>query len=124
MLVVYFSSVAENTHRFVEKLGVPALRIPVHATETVTAAEPYLLIIPTYGNADVPKQVIRFLNQPQNRHYLRGVVGSGNINFMDRYARAADIVSARCGVPVVHKFELLGTPEDVQIVKRHVNNDH
>ena len=28
--LVYFSSVSENTHRFVEKLGVPATRIPLH----------------------------------------------------------------------------------------------
>ena len=26
--LVYFSSVSENTHRFVEKLGIPAIRIP------------------------------------------------------------------------------------------------
>jgi protein involved in ribonucleotide reduction len=27
--LVYFSSVSENTHRFVEKLGLPATRIPI-----------------------------------------------------------------------------------------------
>ena len=27
--LVYFSSVSENTHRFVQKLGMPAIRIPV-----------------------------------------------------------------------------------------------
>ena len=27
--LVYFSSVSENTHRFVQKLGVPATRIPL-----------------------------------------------------------------------------------------------
>ncbi|MFZ0905310.1 MAG: class Ib ribonucleoside-diphosphate reductase assembly flavoprotein NrdI, partial [Mycobacterium sp.] len=28
--LVYFSSVSENTHRFVQKLGIPATRIPLH----------------------------------------------------------------------------------------------
>jgi protein involved in ribonucleotide reduction len=28
--LVYFSSVSENTHRFVMKLGMPAVRIPLH----------------------------------------------------------------------------------------------
>ena len=28
--IVYFSSVSENTHRFVQKLGLPAIRIPLH----------------------------------------------------------------------------------------------
>ncbi|MBL7659650.1 class Ib ribonucleoside-diphosphate reductase assembly flavoprotein NrdI, partial [Escherichia coli] len=27
--LVYFSSVSENTHRFVQKLGIPATRIPL-----------------------------------------------------------------------------------------------
>lgn len=123
MLLVYFSSVAENTHRFVEKVGAPTLRIPIAAAAPpVTAAEPYILVTPTYGNADVPKQVVRFLNDPANRELLRGVVGSGNINFGDDYARAADVISARTGVPVIHKFELLGTSEDVQIVRYHLEH--
>ena len=29
-IVVYFSSATGNTRRFVEKLGVPAARIPFH----------------------------------------------------------------------------------------------
>ncbi len=28
--LVYFSSVSENTHRFVQKLDLPAVRIPLH----------------------------------------------------------------------------------------------
>ena len=28
--LVYFSSVSENTHRFVQKLHLPAIRIPLH----------------------------------------------------------------------------------------------
>ncbi|MCB0947812.1 MAG: class Ib ribonucleoside-diphosphate reductase assembly flavoprotein NrdI, partial [Mycobacterium sp.] len=45
--VVYFSSVSENTHRFVQKLGLPAIRIPLHGR--IEVAEPYVLILPTYG---------------------------------------------------------------------------
>src|SRR6476619_4149021 len=45
--VVYFSSVSENTHRFVGKLGVPAVRIPLHGR--IEVDEPYVLVLPTYG---------------------------------------------------------------------------
>lgn len=49
-LVVYFSSVSENTHRFVTKLGMRALRIPVtRGEEPLTVDEPFVLITPTYG---------------------------------------------------------------------------
>ena len=45
--VVYFSSVSENTHRFVQKLGIPATRIPLHGR--IEVDQPYVLVLPTYG---------------------------------------------------------------------------
>ena len=50
MLVVYFSSTTENTHRFVQKLGFPSARIPLRRTEEpLKVNEPYVLVCPTYG---------------------------------------------------------------------------
>lgn len=120
--LVYFSSVSGNTHRFVERLGVPAVRLPLRAGEPpVHATEPYVLVLPTYGGGNgrgaVPKQVVRFLNGEADRALLRGVVAAGNTNFGAAYCLAGDVVSAKCGVPVLHRFELLGTDEDVDLVR-------
>lgn len=123
MNLVYFSSVSENTHRFVAKLGVPATRIPLRPADTpVLATEPYYLVTPTYGGgsrkgADVPVQVIRFLNEESNRKLLRGVIACGNTNFGSDFCRAGDVISAKCGVPVLYRLELLGTSEDVLAVQ-------
>ena len=74
-LLVYFSSVSGNTARFVDKLGLPARRIPLHSgphssEPPLRVDEPFVLVTPTYGGGQgrgaekgsVPKQVIRFLN--------------------------------------------------------------
>ena len=119
--VVYFSSVSGNTARFVEKLGRPASRIPLYATEPqLEQREPYVLIVPTYGGGDgkgaVPKQVIRFLNDEQNRKHLRGVISAGNTNFGAGYGLAGDIIAKKCQVPHLYRFELFGTPDDVRVV--------
>ncbi|MWB97094.1 class Ib ribonucleoside-diphosphate reductase assembly flavoprotein NrdI [Agromyces seonyuensis] len=119
--LVYFSSVSGNTHRFVEKLGIPALRIPVFPREEpIQADEPYVLIVPTYGGGDgkgaVPKQVIKFLNDPHNRSLLRGVMAAGNTNFGSAYGLAGDVIAAKTGVPHLYRFELFGTPDDVRVV--------
>lgn len=121
-LIVYYSSTSGNTHRFVDALGIRSIRIPISMKETCpTINEPYVLICPCYADDDgskaVPKQVIRFLNNPTNRTYIQGVIGSGNRNFGKMFAYAGNIISKKCGVPCLYKFELSGTPSDVNNVR-------
>lgn len=120
--LVYFSSVSGNTHRFVEKLGRPALRIPLYARdEPLVATQPFVLLLPTYGGGPVkravPKQVIHFLNDERNRKLIRGVMATGNTNFGEAYGIAGDIVAQKCKVPMLYRFELFGTPDDVATVQ-------
>ncbi len=120
--LVYFSSVSENTHRFVQRLGLPARRIPLTPGQGLLHVdEPYVLVVPTYGGGNeggaVPRQVVRFLNDTHNRSLLRGVIAAGNTNFGEAYCLAGTIIAAKCHVPYLYGFELLGTPEDVTRVR-------
>lgn len=124
-LLVYFSSVSGNTARFIEKLGMPALRIPLHPTDPpLVVDEPFVLVTPTYGGGQgrgeekgaVPKQVIRFLNDERNRNLIRGVISAGNTNFGAAYCLAGEVISRKCTVPHLYRLELFGTPEDVDRV--------
>lgn len=101
MLVVYYSSTSEYTHRFVGKLDHPTRRLPLLTKdETLLVDEPFVLVTPTYGagpnRGAVPKQVIKFLNIESNRRHLVGVIGAGNTNFGAEYCRAAKTVAAKC----------------------------
>ncbi|WHU48763.1 class Ib ribonucleoside-diphosphate reductase assembly flavoprotein NrdI [Gordonia sp. L191] len=129
-LVVYFSSVSENTHRFVRKLGLRSMRIPVAdraSIESFRVDEPFVLICPTYGGGKssstavgggfVPKQVIKFLNNPDNRSWIRAVIAAGNTNFGEEFCLAGDIISRKCRVPYLYRFELMGTDHDVSRVR-------
>lgn len=119
--LVFFSSVTENTTKFIEKLGRPASRIPLNAEEAsqFLVSHNYVLVTPTYGAAGkgfVPKQVVKFLNVEQNRNFCAGVIGSGNMNFGSDFCKAAQIISAKCNVPYLYRFELAGTDLDVDRV--------
>lgn len=122
-MIVYFSSASGYTKRFVDKLDLPAVRIPLRprVEGMITIDKPAVLILPTYGAGPatkaVPKQVIQFLNIEQNRDNVVGVIGTGNTNFVGAYCLAADIVAQKLGVPVLYKLEIFGTPEDVEEVK-------
>lgn len=120
--VVYFSTQSGNTRRLVEKLDVPAQRIPRSRNDApLRVTRPYVLILPTYGDGDprtaVPGPVIRFLNDPRNRALIQGVVAGGNTNFGAAFGLAGRVVAHKCEVPLLHRFELMGTPEDVAKVR-------
>ncbi|MDO5722118.1 MAG: class Ib ribonucleoside-diphosphate reductase assembly flavoprotein NrdI [Actinomycetaceae bacterium] len=120
--VVYFSSVTGNTERFVHKLGFESHRIPLRPKdEFLHVDEPYVLVTPTYGGGNVkgavPKQVIKFLNDENNRNQCVGVISAGNTNFGTAYCLAGDIIAAKLKVPHMYRFELLGTNEDVTKVQ-------
>jgi len=123
-LLVYFSSRSENTHRFVNKLALTALRIPLSPSQNLAVERPYILIVPSYGGGSeqgaVPRQAIRFLNDATNRSWIRGVIGAGNRNFGQAFCLAAALIASKCQVPYLYRFELLGTPEDVRLVHQGV----
>ena len=121
--LVYFSSSSENTHRFMQRLGLPAIRIPLNERERIRVDEPYILVVPSYGGTAgaVPRQVIRFLNDEHNRALIRGVIASGNRNFGEAYGRAGEVISQKCGVPWLYRFELMGTQSDIDNVRKGVS---
>lgn len=126
-MIVYFSSPSENTKRFVEKLGIPAERIPLRwdSASPLTVHTDYILVVPTYGAgrdiSSVPAQVVKFLNIETNRQRLVGIIGMGNTNFGSGYCKAAAIISEKTNVPVLHRVEVLGTEEDVKITKEKID---
>ncbi|MGO1317716.1 MULTISPECIES: class Ib ribonucleoside-diphosphate reductase assembly flavoprotein NrdI [Microbacteriaceae] len=121
--LVFFSSVSENTRRFVDRLDRPAVRVPLRprVEGLIRVTRPFVLVVPTYGGGEragaVPKQVIQFLNDPANRALIRGVITAGNTNFGEHYCLAGPVISAKCQVPELYRFELLGTQRDIEHVK-------
>ena len=120
--IVYFSNYSGNTKRFVEKIDERnAIRIPIDSRSGgITVDSPYVLFVPTYGGGEertaIPRQVRSFLNVKENRRLLHGIVGMGNTNFGEHFCKAADLISAKTGVPILARVELMGTPEDVDKV--------
>ena len=126
--IVYFSNYSGNTKKFVEKIddGNFSINIPIDRSSGsgLTVDSPYVLFVPTYGGGEgraaIPRQVRSFLNVKENRKLLRGVVGFGNTNFGEHFCKAADLISAKTGVPVIAKIEIFGTQEDVNKVKERL----
>lgn len=88
--------------------------------------EPFILLTPSFGDAAgkgaVPKPVIRFLNAPERRQWLRAVVACGDRNFGVAFAQAGDVIARKCQVPLLHRVEMAGTASDwqrLQYIEQH-----
>ncbi|MBJ6364188.1 class Ib ribonucleoside-diphosphate reductase assembly flavoprotein NrdI [Paenibacillus sp. GCM10012307] len=113
MIVAYYS-ITGNVRRFVRKLGLPPGRTVDIAEDGVseTLAEPFILVTPTTGFGQVPGPVAKFAKI--NHKWFRGVAASGNRNWGASYGKAGDVLTERYDVPLLLRFELSGTDEDVR----------
>ena len=126
---VYFSSKTGKTERLLHSAGLAGLRLPCAADAPVPEVHaPFVLLTPSFGDTDgkgdVPKAVIRFLNNPDNRQWLRAVVACGDRNFGAAFARAGDVLARKCQVPLLHRVEREGTASDwqrLQAIDAHLN---
>lgn len=124
--IVYFSNYSGNTKRFVEKLDEDSIRIPINQKDTdpIIVTQRYVLFVPTYGGGSeksaIPRQVKTFLNVESNRDNLVAVVGLGNTNFGKDYCKAAELIAAKTGVPILGRVEIFGTEEDTITIKERL----
>lgn len=114
-MLLVFDSLTGNVQRFVEKLDFERT---IKITDGLLVEDPFVLVTYTFGFGNVPDRTAAFLNQ--NGHLLQGVAASGNKAWGSNFARAADHISDQFLVPVLLKFELSGTRNDIEAFKQEV----
>lgn len=117
MLVVYLS-ITGQTRKFVKKLDWPSIELKPDMM-MVEVNEPYILIAPTYER-EVTDLLWEFVETGNNRAYLKGVAGGGNLNFNTLYCFTAKDLSHDFNVPILLMFEFQGRLNDVEKLKEEV----
>lgn len=108
-IIVY--SLTGNCKRFVDMCKIPKEDVIYLQDIDYDVDFDYILITPTFGFGEVPAAVSKFL--VENHMYLKGVVGSGNKNWGERFANASEIISEEYDVPLLMKIELHGSKKDI-----------
>lgn len=118
MKLVFFSLTGQ-TRRFVSKTELSSIEIlPDNPFYEIT--EPFILVVPTYDE-DVTEVVDDFLDYKQNKRFLIGIAGSGNLNFGPLFVYTAKNLAKKYSVPLLYSFEFSGTIEDIKKFKKVVS---
>lgn len=114
MLLVYMSLTGQ-TRKFVKKMEMPSIELTPDQL-MVEVSEPFILIAPTY-ETEVTDILWEFVETGNNRQYLKGVAGGGNLNFNTLYCFTAKDLSRDFNVPLLLMFEFQGSSKDVEKLK-------
>ncbi len=117
-MIIAFCSKTGNVLKFVKKLNINYSIVNIQDIDTID--KEFILITYTTQLGEVPKNVMNFLEK--NNKFLVGVISSGNRSFGKYFAQAADIISSKFSIPIIHKFESSGFQKDVILVEERVNN--
>ncbi|MCY8922164.1 class Ib ribonucleoside-diphosphate reductase assembly flavoprotein NrdI [Bacillus atrophaeus] len=117
-MIITYESKTGNVRRFVKALKQELSIEAIEITDDTIITQEFIHITYTIGFGEVPERTLNFINKNQNK--IRGVDVSGNKVWGDNYGLAGDKLSAKFHTPLLLKFELSGTKQDLQKIIQEV----
>ncbi|MDI6587143.1 class Ib ribonucleoside-diphosphate reductase assembly flavoprotein NrdI [Bacillus subtilis] len=111
-MIITYESKTGNVRRFVKALQQEFDVEAIEVTGDTIVNQEFIHITYTIGFGEVPERTLNFINNNKNK--IRGVAVSGNKVWGDNYGLAGDKLSAKFHTPLLLKFELSGTKQDLQ----------
>lgn len=114
-MTIYYDTKTGNVERFVKQLEniCPEWKF-VNINDFEHFTEPGHFITYTWARGSVPVTSQYFIERYSN--LIQSVSSSGNLNWGQTFGMAAEEISKKIGCPIIHKFELSGLKQDVNIV--------
>ncbi|MCF7606550.1 class Ib ribonucleoside-diphosphate reductase assembly flavoprotein NrdI [Bacillus subtilis] len=117
-MIITYESKTGNVRRFVKALQQELDIESIEITDDTIIIQEFIHITYTIGFGEVPERTLNFINNNKNK--IRGVAVSGNKVWGDNYGLAGDKLSAKFHIPLLLKFELSGTKQDLQKIIQEV----
>ncbi|ATX85275.1 class Ib ribonucleoside-diphosphate reductase assembly flavoprotein NrdI [Bacillus velezensis] len=113
-----YESKTGNVKRFAQALQRELNLDIIEIADGLIVDEEFIHITYTIGFGEVPERTLNFIIK--NKNNIKGVAVSGNKVWGDNYGLAGDKLSAMFHVPLLLKFEISGTKQDLQKINREV----
>ena len=122
-MFVYYDSKTGNVQRFIDKIKKERPEWSfVKISRDMEILENGHLVTFTTNFGEIPNTTEKFLENENNRKYIKSISSSGNMNWGTLFGKAADKIEETYGIPVLMKFELSGTHVQVEYFINSVEN--
>ena len=122
-MFVYYDSKTGNVQRFIDKIKKERPEWSfVKISSDMEISENGHLVTFTTNFGEIPDTTEKFLENENNRKYIKCVSSSGNMNWGTLFGKAADKIEETYGIPVLMKFELSGTHVQVEYFINSIEN--
>ena len=122
-MFVYYDSKTGNVQRFIDKIKKERPEWSfVKISRDMEILENGHLVTFTTNFGEIPDTTEKFLENENNRKYIKSVSSSGNMNWGTLFGKAADNIEEKYGIPVLMKFELSGTHVQVEYFINNIEN--
>ena len=122
-MFVYYDSKTGNVQRFIDKIKKEKPEWSfVKISGDMEISENGHLVTFTTNFGEIPDTTEKFLENENNRKYIKSVSSSGNMNWGTLFGKAADKIEEIYGIPVMMKFELSGTHVQVEYFINSIEN--
>ena len=122
-MFVYYDSKTGNVQRFIDKIKKERPEWSfVKISSDMEISENGHLVTFTTNFGEIPDTTEKFLENENNRKYIKSVSSSGNMNWGTLFGKATDNIEEKYGIPVLMKFELSGTHVQVEYFINSVEN--
>ena len=122
-MFVYYDSKTGNVQRFIDKIKKEKPEWSfVKISSDMEISENGHLVTFTTNFGEIPDTTEKFLENENNKKYIKSVSSSGNMNWGTLFGKAADNIEEKYGIPVLMKFELSGTHVQVEYFINSIEN--
>ena len=122
-MFVYYDSKTGNVQRFIDKIKKERPEWSfVKISGDMEISENGHLVTFTTNFGEIPNTTEKFLENENNRKYIKSISSSGNMNWGTLFGKAADNIEEKYGIPVLMKFELSGTQIQVEYFINNIEN--
>ena len=122
-MFVYYDSKTGNVQRFIDKIKKERPEWSfVKISSDMEISENGHLVTFTTNFGEIPDTTEKFLENENNKKYIKSVSSSGNMNWGTLFGKAADNIEEKYGIPVLMKFELSGTHVQVEYFINNIEN--